>query len=54
MPAVLGGYPPWSRTFAACLCLLVALHVYWFVLIARIAIKSLCHGGFKDSRELDD
>lgn len=51
---VLGHHPPYSLLFAGMLCMLVCMHVYWFVLLARIAILTVVTGRAKDTREDED
>jgi len=41
-------------SFSALLCTLVVLHVYWFWLILRVAVKKLVTGKVDDVREEDD
>ena len=53
-PEILGEYPAKSLVFIAMLCSLVCMHIYWFVLIARIAWTSVATGQTKDTREDDD
>jgi hypothetical protein len=54
LPLVLGHHPPYSLLFAGLLCTLVCMHVYWFVLLARIAIMTAVTGRAKDTREDED
>jgi hypothetical protein len=47
----LGGMPPWGYLFNVLLISLVVMHVYWFVLILKVAVQQLTSGHAKDIRE---
>ena len=51
---VMDDRPRHSAALTALLCVLVALHVYWFSLIAGIAWSKIATGSYKDTREDDD
>ena len=46
--------PRYNGVMSAVLCLLIALHIYWFSMIARIAWDKITTGSASDSREDDD
>eukprot|EP00887_Chlorella_sp_A99_P006762 scaffold3.g6762.t1 len=50
-PEVMGAPPPLHRLFAGLLLLLLAMHVYWFGLILRIAARKATSGMVQDVRE---
>jgi ceramide synthetase len=53
LPAALGGRPLMWWGFCGGLLLLLALHVYWFTLIVRVAWMRVVTGGGRDLREDD-
>ncbi|GBF93647.1 hypothetical protein Rsub_06750 [Raphidocelis subcapitata] len=53
LPDALGGRPPMWWGFCGGLLLLLALHVYWFTLIVRVAWMRVVTGGGRDLREDD-
>ncbi len=51
---VRGGKPvDYYYAFNSLLCILVAMHVYWFVLICKVAV-TVVGGAAKDVREEDE
>jgi hypothetical protein len=54
LPEVLGGRPAMWWGFCGGLLLLVALHVYWFTLIVRVAYLRVVTGDGRDLREEDE
>ncbi len=54
LPVVLGHHPPYSLLLAGMLCMLVCMHIYWFALLARIAVATAVTGHAKDVREDED
>jgi hypothetical protein len=48
------GHVPYFYPFTACLITLQVLHVYWFILICKAALRKITKGNMEDPREVDE